>query len=164
MTNSSHVYTSEPKIVASNFELKMWSVDWLTSARFKIVYRCRLNICCLELRNLLCVKPFFLIFLFGTWGTTCSAVDKHSPPTSVTRVRLLYLPSGLTLLLVLAFLWGFFSSLPPSTQTNSSKLQLDLNVKCLLTTDVPGLEDWATTSYRRSRSVHSAFIWSIHHA
>jgi len=54
---------------------------------------------------------------------------EHSPPTNVVRVR--FRPGaicGLSLLLVLALLQGFFSGFSgflPSTKTNISKFQLD---------------------------------------
>ncbi len=59
---------------------------------------------------------------------------ERSPPTNVARVRFrpgaIHTVCGLSLLLVLALLWGFFSGFsgfPPSWKTNTSKFQFDLD-------------------------------------
>ena len=69
------------------------------------------------------------VHLFYAWGTGMVQWCGRSPPTNVARVQ--FQPSaicGLSLLLVLALLQGFFSGFsgfPPSTATNMSKFQFD---------------------------------------
>ena len=59
-------------------------------------------------------------------GNRDGAVVQRSPPANVAWV--LFQPSaicGLSLLLALALLRGFFSGFPPSTKTNISKFHCD---------------------------------------
>ena len=62
------------------------------------------------------------------------AVDKRSPPTSFDSdsIPVLAISCGLSLLLVVAFLRGFFAKFscsPPSTKSDTSKFQFDLDVR-----------------------------------
>ena len=61
------------------------------------------------------------------------AVDKRSPPTSVTRVRFRYsgISRGMSLLLVLFLLQMFFPGSPPQ-KNNISKFRFDVDVERLL--------------------------------
>ena len=64
-------------------------------------------------------------------GVAVGALASHQ---SVTRVRFQWLARGLSLLLVLSLLRGDFlefSKFFPSTKTNTSKFQFNLDVKCL---------------------------------
>ena len=66
---------------------------------------------------------------------TGGAVDMGLPPTSVTGlIPVLAISYGLSLLLALALLRGFFSGFsgfPPSIKTKTSKFQFNLDVECL---------------------------------
>ena len=66
-------------------------------------------------------------------------MDKRSPPTF--KISVLAVSCGLSLLLVLALLRGFFSGFSgffSSTKTNTSKFQFDLDVESLKHKPVAG--------------------------
>ena len=81
-------------------------------------------------------------------GSTGGAVDQRSPQSHLCdpgSIPVLAVSCGLSFLLVLALLRGFFYGFPLSTKTNTVELEFHLDEERLNTS--PWSEHWATIPF-----------------